>query len=798
MKAMQNEIQTRSFLDLIESDKVVIPKIQRDYAQGRNDIKSSEVRAGFLTSIFEAITNGDKPLLLNFIYGSKEDGVFTPLDGQQRLTTLFLLHWYFVPKNESMILSYKDKRGNNYYSRFSYETRISSKDFCDALINQSAEDLKKKLDKKLVAHPNKVLTLSNIIKDESWFKWDWQKDPTVKGMLVMLDEIDKRANILNEKSRENIWDKLKEGIIAFDLLPLDKFNLSDELYVKMNARGKELDSFDIFKSTMEEQLRKFSHDDTINTWMRSVDNKWLDIFWKKLISSGVELDDTNVNEVESSYLRFFKRMIVYYLFTNDDCINENFLDDFNKQNIPFEYEDNDLLNKLREYSVRHDTLDILNTLITVGFFKEEFFKFIIEFFESFIPNEKNKDTGADFIHKIRFENEKNLFESFIDESIDYETRVQFYALVQFLKYNPARDIQNDSKLNDELNSWMRIIRNLSTFTNTYYYNTYSDFHNSLINIRLWARSIYSEKQTSSILEYIKDKDLRGFNIEQLEEEKIKAGLLDTSHWGELIYKAEEHPYFRGQIRFLLEWSRINNEYDINSFEKYKTIVFSIFKEDGIKEEYSQDYLLRNAIMLSDNWMQDKLLISDTNKSRDKSWKRYLREFRYSQNLKYLLDLFMKEPDNDFKNFLLNYIDANTPTDWRKYFMEYPEMHKAMYNHNIDAWNWDTEEIALISKTRWSSRHKELKTYYLSFKYPGSYYFDSHDEIPSPFTVRLHNTQGEEIHVKSMSNSNGNTYNIIMFSKPNIDGFEEIGNNVWEKVYSVKDFDQLEETIKQLI
>ena len=31
---------------------------------------------------------------LDFVYGSKKNNVFIPLDGQQRLTTLFLMHWY--------------------------------------------------------------------------------------------------------------------------------------------------------------------------------------------------------------------------------------------------------------------------------------------------------------------------------------------------------------------------------------------------------------------------------------------------------------------------------------------------------------------------------------------------------------------------------------------------------------------------------------------------------------------------------------------------------------------------------
>ena len=81
--------------------QVRIPIIQRDYAQGRP--AAEEVREEFLGALEEALRKpADDPTLplnLDFVYGSVE-GVsetrFLPLDGQQRLTTLFLLHWYLA------------------------------------------------------------------------------------------------------------------------------------------------------------------------------------------------------------------------------------------------------------------------------------------------------------------------------------------------------------------------------------------------------------------------------------------------------------------------------------------------------------------------------------------------------------------------------------------------------------------------------------------------------------------------------------------------------------------------------
>ena len=80
--------------ELLPLSKIEIPIIQRDYAQGRKSPEVDRIRKRFLSSIYIALTE-NKPQKLDFVYGDIDDNkVLTPLDGQQRLTTLFLLHWY--------------------------------------------------------------------------------------------------------------------------------------------------------------------------------------------------------------------------------------------------------------------------------------------------------------------------------------------------------------------------------------------------------------------------------------------------------------------------------------------------------------------------------------------------------------------------------------------------------------------------------------------------------------------------------------------------------------------------------
>ena len=71
--------------------------IQRDYAQGRTDKKATDVRNNLLNDIFS-----DNDVHFDLVFGSKEKRIidgkekncFIPVDGQQRLTTLFLLYLY--------------------------------------------------------------------------------------------------------------------------------------------------------------------------------------------------------------------------------------------------------------------------------------------------------------------------------------------------------------------------------------------------------------------------------------------------------------------------------------------------------------------------------------------------------------------------------------------------------------------------------------------------------------------------------------------------------------------------------
>ena len=279
-----------SFMDIFETtiedgdtsvqlNKIVIPLIQRDYAQGRIDKDINRVRSRFLQALYRAVTG--EPITLDFVYGDiDEEGTMTPLDGQQRLTTLFLLHWYAAKKEKISDDKYA------FLSRFSYETRYSARYFCAELVKFM---------------PSFETTLSADIKNQAWFPFDWKDDPTISSMLVMLDAIDERF-----KDVPDIWEQLENKAITFYFLPIRDMGLTDELYIKMNSRGKPLTVFEHFKAELEREIRALDEKNGQNTADRivgKIDKSWTDLLWKYRSSGSSDADD---NIIDDEFLRYFK------------------------------------------------------------------------------------------------------------------------------------------------------------------------------------------------------------------------------------------------------------------------------------------------------------------------------------------------------------------------------------------------------------------------------------------------------------------------------------------------------------
>ena len=273
---------------------IEIPIIQRDYAQGRLSKDVSRIRKQFINSLYNAITGKSEPIKLDFVYGNVTNSILIPLDGQQRLTTLFLLHWYIAKHEKIHEVEY------SFLKNFTYKTRFSSQHFCESLVGcQPDFDYDK---------------LSDWITNQNWFMYSWEKDPTINSMLVMLDEIHSCF-----KNETGFWHKIVDEInapVSFYFLALEEMGLTDSLYIKMNSRGKPLTDFEHFKADFEKIIKDVSPD-LYNEFVHKVDKDWLDMLWD------YRNEDNIIDDEFMRYYRFVTEMIYYQ---NDLEIVENDFD----------------------------------------------------------------------------------------------------------------------------------------------------------------------------------------------------------------------------------------------------------------------------------------------------------------------------------------------------------------------------------------------------------------------------------------------------------------------------------------
>jgi hypothetical protein len=595
-----------------EVDCIEIPILQRDYAQGRSE--ENEVRTLFLRSLFNALTLEDavsrQSLDLDFVYGNYEDSdnkIFSVLDGQQRLTTLFLLHWFLAVENGRLTDFREQFVTSDGLSRFTYKTRPSTTEFFNALMAKG-----------FVISNSKI---SEQISDCQWFYLSWKQDPTVQACLCMLDAI---QEMFAEKS-EGLFEKLSDTAnpyITFQFLNLHSFGLSDELYIKMNARGKPLTVFENFKAKFEQFIQscdqpwpdyKLGFNDRnvegYDYFIHKIDTDWADLFWpyRNAYSKDNTFDDELMN--------FFRLIIAYqYLLDNKGS------------SLLLAKAKSDLFGssgKLQTPTLsKYEELHCFNQNLILRLIK----MLDLIYAEGLVSNKISP-----YFEEQYYYSEEKTFKSVIANTASYDDKLRLYAFYTYLAKN---------KDQSELIAWMRVIYNLVENT---IINTFDEFYKAL-----FAINELSHFDTPILATLKGNCELSGFNGAQILEEKIKAHLLLKSReWNDVIVEIEKHSFFDGQIGCILnfagilafyrehehcDWSSELDKQYFNDFQKYANSLGAIF---NLIESSSStiDYLWERAVLSKGIYFTEKsgdkfnLLSSrDTrnNIPRDHSWSRLLR------------------------------------------------------------------------------------------------------------------------------------------------------------------------------
>lgn len=596
-----------SFWQLIDKYRIEIPVLQRDYAQGRQNAKAEDVRRNIISKIKGALclnARGSKDvgknnLSFDFVYGRIEADKFIPFDGQQRLTTLFLLYKYVV-----------NRCGNNdeyleKLKKFSYATRRSSREFCEKFVMENVI-------------PSDDAMISQFIVDQPWYYLEWGRDPTISGMLIMLDEIHGRLKFENNFS--DIFRQLTsqyECPIRFHFVDMGANKLKDDIYIKMNARGKVLTPFENFKASLEMYLESESNKTgnvksvataelkRMRNPKEGIDGRWLDMFWrianpKPEVNEKTLPDPLMLSFINRHFINLYHSNIDKFMGDGKDNIDDS-LKSFPENDRFVSWDQYERI--LGQCSIEKAITPIFNIWERLST-EEKIVQGInvscnAVWSRSYVKPVASDDTDAgdnkgvwDIFHGKKANDEH--FEA-------YPSRVAFYAVMLFFE----KGIKYDD---DSLSAWMRVVWNIIENSTIDSQETYHSALALVMKLAEGCHSIYS------IL--VKGEDQLGLGRQyhaqdQVQEEIEKARqILDEGgelraykgtcrefvgkKWKDVIEIAEASAFFKGAIRFL--YRDENGNMDWENFDTRYQSVKKYFDKKGVNKVFRRNALLLRAFL----------------------------------------------------------------------------------------------------------------------------------------------------------------------------------------------------------
>ena len=581
----------------IKISYIFIPKIQRSYAQGRKS--ESDIRTDFLEDIFSVLTSDQNtPLELSFLFGSKQlliNGVsdgFELLDGQQRATTLFLLYWYVYNREE--------KQMPDFLRCFTYETRDTSTDFLTNISKKNYSFDEKKP--------------SEVLKANKWFTDDYNCDPTVCAMLNMLDEIHSRYINIADHSLINNLERLQ-----FYVLLLEKFDMNDELYIKMNSRGLPLTPFENFKASIVRYMKKhhsmiYGGDKPENgnspywlDFISKIDARWIDIFWQNPTGNdSTEVDNEitiNDYEIGNRYFRFLNR----YFFTKAAILKG--VDDKKLHALPYFFthdcEEPEAEQRLRKWN---NYLELFNLIedsqkgISLPSTKYPVFSAIERILETFLTHQ---DFILNCIHADPYGNTSN-FDVLRKDKYLLPDKIIFAATTEFIENLPHGKDFNCEVVKENFKRMLRVAHNIIENT------TIESDIPAVGVIKALSEIIHYQGAIDNNFYYSLATNVLKSRNEQLKDEQEKAqemfndnGDFDLT-WEDAFKAAEKHPFFKGSISFFFTPKAGSSKDFLTRYSDIK----NLFDANGISKKYRKNkhILIRAMLSCLNHW--DKAGLQD--------------------------------------------------------------------------------------------------------------------------------------------------------------------------------------------
>jgi hypothetical protein len=438
--------------------------------------------------------------------------------------------------------------------------------------------------------------------------------------------------------------------ITFKVFLLEKFGLDEELYIRMNSRGRQLTDFEIFKAQFEEFLKSKGFEGELEEFSQKVDNEWTDFFWKHY-KEKYEIDGETYYAIDAPFVNFFyylAEMVGYETLNPKEDFSERF---YKAKELSEEFLFPELFELLFSDSQKVAFLiGTLNNLKTLKELSEKLFGSYSLTEEDYGEN-KGKVAVAD--QKVK----SNLLDRAVKGSeLNLTEKVILYAAILLLK-------EKETLEEEELKDLIRVVRNLlvrvralkSGATN----HTSNLEKTDLYKVIAFIKELVGREGVYRTLAEAEERSIGPITKNSLSQEIEKARLIvKDAKVKEFIHKIEDHLYIGGDLANLL-WSGIN-------FKEVSKRLYETFAK-------SDEEIIPTLIILSKESYPLKIANNKFFFGREGHWEVLLT----LKGFKELWKTYFTHEDygNGFENlrkeFLEKYSTSNR--DWKYYFVKYDKV-----------------------------------------------------------------------------------------------------------------------------
>lgn len=274
-------------------DQIIIPEIQRDYVWGDEQViglldsiskeyelfLNAEIKVDSpdqqLKGLFEEFIRKQKySSNIGFIYAYNDpeySGKYFLIDGQQRITTIYLLLLAVAIKVDKTI--FEKYYFTNETLKLDYRVRDSAHSFLKCFVRHILD-----------GNDSKDETITN----QHWYFYPYKIDLTIPSVIRNYNSI--TEYISKNKLGTDSFFKYIQNYIEFWYFDTNMSDQGEELYIYMNARGEQIQTNENLKADL---LDTVSGEVAKNNWGIKWE-EWQDFFWQRKSSN--ENADISFNE----------------------------------------------------------------------------------------------------------------------------------------------------------------------------------------------------------------------------------------------------------------------------------------------------------------------------------------------------------------------------------------------------------------------------------------------------------------------------------------------------------------------